>query len=72
MRAMHTIMAAVLGAVFGVTLLYGLALCWAMAYWDFGDGWYAVTIGVVGVGAVGGGLARYAIGRPAWPNEPGA
>jgi hypothetical protein len=70
-QIVQTILAVLIGIVFGATLLYGLVLCWVLAGGDLGDNSLAVTAGIVVVGAVGGGVAGYALARPSGPNRPG-
>ena len=64
MQIFQTLLAALLGAVFGAALLYGLILCWALAAGDLGEGAFAITIAAVVVGALGGGLAGFVLARP--------
>jgi hypothetical protein len=67
MRATQTLLAAILGAVFGAALLYGLTLCWAFAVNDLGESAFVVTIVAVLVGALVGGWGGYALARPTGP-----
>jgi hypothetical protein len=67
MRAVQTLLATILGAVFGAALLYGLTLCWALAVSDFGENALVVTIAAVVVGTLAGGCAAYALARSAGP-----
>lgn len=67
MRAVQTLLATILGAVFGAALLYGLMLCWALGVGDLGESAFVVTIAAVIVSALAGGWGGYALGRPAEP-----
>jgi hypothetical protein len=69
-QTFQTLLAAVLGAVFGAAFLYGLILCWALAGGDLGETAFAITIAAVVVGALGGGLAGYLVARPDGPSNP--
>jgi hypothetical protein len=67
MQAVQTLMATVLGAVFGAALLYGLTLCWALMVSDLGESALVVTIVAVILGTLGGAWGGYALARPAGP-----
>lgn len=67
MRAIQTLLATILGAVFGAALLYGLTLCWALAVSDLGENAFVVTIVAVIVGTLAGGWGAYALARPTGP-----
>jgi ABC-type sulfate transport system permease subunit len=69
-QTFQTLLAAVLGAVFGAALLYGLTLCWALAVGDFGEAAFVITIAAMVVGALGGGLVGYLVARPDGPSNP--
>jgi hypothetical protein len=71
MQLVQTVLAALIGAIFGATLLYGLVLCWVLAGGDFGEHTLIVTLGIALAGALGGAVAGYVLARPSGPRRPG-
>jgi hypothetical protein len=67
MRTVQTLLAALLGAVFGAALLYGLTLYWAFVVHDLGESALVVTLAGVILGALAGGWGGYALARPPRP-----